>query len=112
MTYEFIMVEKKDHLIQITINRPEAMNALHVPAHRELNQAFDEFSNDPDAWVAILTGSGDRSFCVGNDLKYQVQHKVEDITADMAALKGGFGGIVKRFDCIKPIIAAINGMAL
>jgi hypothetical protein len=52
MGYEFIKVEKKGHLTILTINRPERMNALHPPGSKELNQAFDEFAGDPEAWVA------------------------------------------------------------
>ena len=52
------------------INRPEVMNALHPPANAELSEVFDEFAADPDLWVAIITGAGDRAFSAGNDLKY------------------------------------------
>jgi enoyl-CoA hydratase/carnithine racemase len=112
MGYEFIEVESRDHLTVVTINRPEVMNALHPPACRELDRAFDEFSTDPDAWVAIVTGAGDRAFCAGNDLKWQAQHGADAMRKARESLKGGFGGITRRFDCHKPIIAAVNGLAL
>lgn len=112
MGYEFIEIEKKEHLTIITINRPEVRNALHVPANKELDNAFNEFADDPDAWVAILTGAGEKSFSAGNDLKWQAQHGTEALIEGMSTLKGGFGGITSRFDCFKPIIAAVNGMAL
>ena len=68
MAYEFINYEKKGRIAYITINRPERLNALHPPANLEMKEAFTAFENDPDAWVAIVTGTGDRAFCAGNDL--------------------------------------------
>ncbi len=112
MSYEFIDVEKKGHLTIVTIKRPEVMNALHIPANQEMDRAFDDFSEDPEAWVAILTGAGDKAFSAGNDLKWQVQHGAEAVRKGLAALRGGFGGITRRFDCFKPLIAAVNGLAL
>jgi len=112
MAYEFITVEKRNHLTIISINRPQVMNALHPPANQEMDQAFNEFSEDPNAWVAILTGTGDRAFSAGNDLKWQAQHGGQAVRDSVAALKGGLGGITRRYDCFKPIIAAVNGFAL
>lgn len=112
MGYEFIKVEKKDHLTIITINRPEVMNALHPPASKEMDEAFNDFVADPDAWVAILTGVGERAFSAGNDLKWQALHGGEALHNEMKVLKGGLGGITLRFDLYKPLIAAVNGLAL
>lgn len=112
MSFEFIDVEKKGHLTIVTIKRPEVMNSLHIPANQEMDRAFDDFSDDPEAWVAILTGAGDKAFSAGNDLKWQVQHGAEAVRKGLAALRGGFGGITRRFDCFKPLIAAVNGLAL
>lgn len=112
MGYEFINVEKREHLTIVTINRPKVMNALHPPASREMDEVFSEFSEDSNAWVAILTGAGDRAFSAGNDLKWQAKHGGEAVREGVAALKGGLGGITKRYDCFKPIIAAVNGFAL
>ena len=112
MAYEFIKVEKKDHLTIVTINRPEVMNALHPPASHELDRAFNEFTDDPEAWVVIVTGAGDRAFSAGNDLKWQAENGVEALRKGMEGLKGGFGGITSRYDCFKPLIAAVNGLAL
>ncbi len=76
MSYEFVRVEKQEHITIVTINRPEVMNALHPPASKEMDDVFNEFAADPDAWIAILTGQGDKAFCAGNDLKWQAQHGV------------------------------------
>ena len=73
MTYKFSLLEKKDHLWIVTLNRPERMNALHSPAHLELDKIFDNFQEDEEAWVAVITGAGDRAFSAGNDLKYQAE---------------------------------------
>lgn len=112
MGYEFIRVEKKEHITIITINRPEVMNAIHPPASKEMDDAFNDYAADPDAWVAILTGAGDKAFCAGNDLKWQAEHGGEALREGMKNLKGGLGGITLRFDLFKPVIAAVNGVAL
>lgn len=104
--YEFITVERQDRLTIITINRPEVRNALHRPAHLELDAAFNDFAADPDAWIAILTGAGDLAFSAGNDLKYQAAG------GDRTPVASGFAGITARFDLDKPVIAAVNGLAM
>ena len=106
MDYEYSNVEKDGKLWVITLNRPERMNALHSPAHFELEEIFNEFSTDPDAWVAIITGSGERAFCAGNDLRYQAEG------GKLERNPMGFAGLTSRFDLKKPIIAAVNGVAM
>ena len=103
---EFCEAERDGHVTIVTINRPERMNALHSPAHYELSEIFDDFENDPDQWVAILTGTGDRAFSAGNDLKWQAEGGTRDRPDT------GFGGITTRFDRRKPLIAAVNGIAM
>lgn len=108
MAYQFICYEKRDRVAHLTINRPEVRNALHPPANQELSAAFDDFASDPDCWVAIITGAGDKAFSAGNDLKYSAEHGMGSVTLP----KSGFGGITARFDLFKPVIAAVNGLAL
>ena len=108
MAYEFITYDKRGRVVTVTINRPEVRNALHPPANRELSAAFDAFAADDEAWVAIVTGAGDKAFSAGNDLKYSAQHGM----ADMQLGNGGFGGLTARFDLFKPVIGAVNGLAL
>ena len=90
----------------ITISRPEVMNALHRPASLELEQVFDDFFNDSELWVAIITGAGEKAFCAGNDLKYQAAGN------DTTLPPSGFGGLTGRFQTIKPVIAAVNGICM
>src|SRR5438309_10069473 len=106
MEFEFIRYEKRDRIAYVTINRPEVMNALHPPANEELSRVWDDVGADPEVWVAILTGTGDRAFSAGNDLKWTTLHGVPRMP------KGGFGGLVARDDLWKPLIAAVNGFAL
>jgi crotonobetainyl-CoA hydratase len=103
---EFCKTEREGHLLVVTLHRPEVLNALHPPANRELAQVFDEFAADPELWVAILTGAG-RGFCAGNDLKHQATG------GDMSGQpKTGFAGLTSRMDLVKPVIAAVNGVAM
>ena len=108
MAYEFATYEKEGRIATVTINRPERMNALHPPANLELHDIWNDFRNDPEVWIGILTGSGDRAFSAGNDLKYTAEHGMNMVRVG----ESGFGGLAKRTDCWKPIIAAVNGFAL
>jgi len=102
----YVKVEHEGKLTLITLDRPEVLNALHPPAHHELAQVFDEFASDPEQWVAIITGSGTRAFCAGNDLKFRAAEGRQPMPAS------GFAGLTARFDLEKPVIAAVNGLAL
>ena len=104
---EFCQVEREGHLFIVTLNRPEVMNSLHPPANFELEKVFDDFVADPDLWVAIITGAGDRAFSAGNDLKYTAQQG-----GRLEANPKGFGGLTARYDNPKPVIAAVNGVAM
>ncbi|HUI59509.1 MAG TPA: enoyl-CoA hydratase-related protein, partial [Steroidobacteraceae bacterium] len=103
--FEFIKVERRGHLLEVTLNRPEQRNSLHPPAHEELDEAFSAFFADPELWVAIITGAGTEAFCSGNDLKWGIKNTVY-------IPKAGFGGLTMRGDISKPIIAAVNGFAV
>jgi crotonobetainyl-CoA hydratase len=104
---EFCRVERDGRVLVVTIDRPEVMNALHPAANRELGEAFDAFAADPELWVAILTGAGERAFSAGNDLKFQASSG-----GRLEIPPAGFGGLTSRFDLAKPVIAAVNGVAL
>ncbi len=106
MAYEFCRVEREGPLTIVTLNRPEVMNAMHSPAHFELDGVFNDFANDPEQWLAIVTGAGDRAFSAGNDLKWQAAGGRRDWP------ESGFAGLTLRTNLDKPLIAAVNGIAM
>lgn len=106
MGLEFCRVEREGHLTIVTLNRPEVMNAIHAPASVELAGVFDDFAADPEQWVAIVTGADERAFSAGNDLKYQASG------GKMSWPDSGFAGLTSRAGLDKPLIAAVNGIAM
>jgi crotonobetainyl-CoA hydratase len=104
--YRFCTVEDEGRLRIVTINRPEVMNALHSEAHHELEGVWDQFAADPELWVGIVTGAGERAFSAGNDLKVQAAGKRGPLP------RSGFAGLNRRVDLDKPMIAAVNGIAM
>ncbi len=106
MAYQYIAVERDGPVTTITLNRPEVMNALHSPAHFEMDEALNAFAADPEQWIGIITGAGERAFSAGNDLKHQAGG------GEMRSPPSGFAGLTSRFDLTKPLIAAVNGIAM
>jgi crotonobetainyl-CoA hydratase len=102
----YCRVQRDGHILTVTIDRPEVLNALHPEGHHELAGVFDAYAADPDLRVAIVTGGGARAFCVGTDLKALAATRRDDKPAT------GFAGITHRFDLWKPVIAAVNGLCL
>jgi crotonobetainyl-CoA hydratase len=103
---DHVLTERDGRTLIVTINRPDRMNALHPPANAELEQVFNDFAADPELWVAIITGAGERAFSAGNDLRWQAEGNPITVPAT------GFGGLTTRWDLDKPVIAAVNGVAM
>ena len=94
-------------VLEVTIDRPKA-NAIDAATSREMSRVFAAFRDDPDLRVAIVTGAGDRFFSAGWDLNAAAEG--EEFEADYG--EGGFGGFGELPGLLKPVIAAVNGMAV
>ena len=109
MSHDHVIYEKRDHVAYVTLNRPGRMNALDSHSHRELIEIFDDFAADADAWVAIITGAGERAFCAGNDLKATAEASANG--EKRVDAQSRFAAITHGYSCPKPLIAAVNGVA-
>ncbi len=107
MGAESVRVERRGPVLEVTIDRPKA-NAIDGPTCRYMSEVFVSFRDDPELRVAILTAAGERFFCAGWDLK-EISELGEPDT-DFGA--GGWGGLQELPGLNKPVIGAINGMAL
>ena len=99
-----VLRERRGHIEVLTINRPEARNAINRATAVALSDALDEVELDDDVWVVVLTGAGDKAFSAGMDLKAFA-------TGEFPITDKGFGGITERV-FPKPLICAANGSAL
>jgi len=118
-----ILYEKQGRIVVITINRPERRNALNFAAFGLLARAWTDFRDDPDLWVAIITGAGDKAFCAGGDLKEFIPAVTENI-GDLAVSGGqetlghevpanaALVAVLREIEIYKPIIAAVNGACI
>ena len=107
MSYEFITVEAVAHVTRITLNRPAVLNAINQQMHDELQAAFDAFANADDQYLAVISGAGDRAFSAGSDLKAIAQASKPNVYP-----ASGYAGLIERYDLDKPIIAAVDGVAV
>jgi len=110
-----ILLENRGRVRIFTINRPQVKNALDIETSRVLARHFVEFRDDPEAWVAIITGAGKESFCAGGDLKKMGEYYASmtpQERRDRGESEPGIGGITRNLPVWKPIIAAINGFCL
>jgi enoyl-CoA hydratase len=108
MDYKNIILKKKDHISILSINRPDALNAIHVAMLDELNHAIDDISSDAQIYVLIITGVG-RAFVAGADIA-----QMKDMTPQEARKFAQIGlDVFRKIELMeKPVIAAINGFAL
>ncbi|HEX7853325.1 MAG TPA: enoyl-CoA hydratase-related protein [Sphingobium sp.] len=109
--YRFIRVSREGGVTTITLDRPDVLNALHSAMHFELHRAFDDFAADADQRIAVIRGKG-RAFCVGSDLKADPRVMVSHAEKTERYPPSGYAGLIERFDLAKPVIAAVDGMAL
>ncbi|MCJ8154481.1 enoyl-CoA hydratase-related protein [Chryseobacterium sp. SSA4.19] len=110
MSYENILLNREDKISTITINRPESLNALNAKTIQEISTALDELNSDSSCKVIILTGSGEKSFVAGADIKEFSdfgQEKAEELA------RNGQNTLFNKIENMaKPVIAAVNGFAL
>jgi dehydration protein DpgD len=109
-----VRYEKKDHVAYVTLDRPELLNAMDLRMHEELASAWDDIEADDDVRVAVLTGAGERSFSVGQDLQERARLSKQGIPPTTFGSRGqpGWPRLTERFSFSKPVIARVNGYAL
>ncbi|MDE2806925.1 MAG: enoyl-CoA hydratase-related protein [Gemmatimonadota bacterium] len=110
--YEFIRYEQRDHVATVTLNRPEVLNAIHPPMAEELADAWERIRDDDSVWVGVLTGSGERAFCAGADLKWRAEAGEAARSHNRAEASGAARGFQRGRDCYKPLLAVVNGYAV
>ncbi|MBI2726357.1 MAG: crotonase/enoyl-CoA hydratase family protein [Polaromonas sp.] len=108
MSGQAVLYEVRGRVALITINRPEAMNAINMDVGTGLSEALRKFSADPELWAAVMTGAGDKAFSAGADLKAVAAGEMTRISE---AGKPGIADLLRRY-IDKPVIAAVNGYAL
>ena len=101
-----------DHVARITIDRPAVLNAVDRATEAELQRIWAEIEGDPEVRCAVLTGGGEKAFCVGSDLSDANQSGQSGVNYWMAERPGGFGGIAMRTTLDIPVLARVNGYAL
>ena len=108
-----VIYEKRGEVAYITINRPECLNALDKSVHKNLGEIWDDFESDKEIRVGVLTGMGNKSFSVGQDLKELSEglEKGEQPTSFGSAGAAGSPRLTERFEMSKPLIGRINGYA-
>jgi enoyl-CoA hydratase/carnithine racemase len=110
MQFTNIILEKKERIAKITLNRPELLNAMDPKTYAEIYDAIQDIEADRDIRVVIITGKG-RAFCAGADLK-AIQQFLDKASSAVEFLEGCHKSINAVDWCSKPVIAAVNGLAL
>ncbi|HQR02788.1 MAG: enoyl-CoA hydratase/isomerase family protein [Proteobacteria bacterium] len=105
-----VLTRREGRVLHVTINRPERMNAIDTETNFALQAAFDEFATDGELWVAVIRGAGDKAFSAGGDLK--AMNAASSGGPAYVVPEKGYAGLTSRFDLDKPVIAAVNGLAM
>jgi crotonobetainyl-CoA hydratase len=105
-----VLTQRRGHILLVTLNRPDALNAINLAVTLGLGDALEQAEHDPAIWAVVLTGAGDRAFSAGVDLK-AIARGEPLMPADPARAAWGFAGYVTHH-IGKPTIAAVNGFAL
>jgi enoyl-CoA hydratase len=114
MDYETLLYEQDDHVVTLTYNRPDQHNAVNRTMNAELHHAWQRFRDDDDAFVLVITGAGDTTFCAGWDLADAASlTEMPDYEFFKRSIWNSPGecGYTRRVDIFKPVIAAVNGYA-
>ena len=114
MDYETLLYEQDDHVVTLTYNRPDQHNAVNRRMNTELHHAWQRFRDDDDAFVLVITGAGDTTFCAGWDLADAASlTEMPDYEFFKRSVWNSPGecGYTRRVDIFKPVIAAVNGYA-
>jgi enoyl-CoA hydratase len=109
VTYKTILYEKANNIAKVTLNRPEALNALNSTVYNELYDVFEAIENDDEVRAVILTGSGEKAFAAGTDVAEMANMNTLEIQKFMATIRKASDRI---YSVTKPTIAAISGYAL
>lgn len=104
-----VLAHRQGRVLIVTINRPEARNAVNMDVMVGVGEALEVAENDHSIWVVVITGAGDKSFCAGADLKAAARGELTP--TDERVKAWGFAGFVQHH-ISKPVIAAVNGFAL
>jgi methylglutaconyl-CoA hydratase len=107
-TGPYTRMEVRDNVAYVTIDRPEARNALGPFVNFELSQHWDRIEADDDIWLGVVTGAGDKAFCAGADLKERQGMTDDDVRAQVHLYRTELGPLDHS---AKPVIAALNGVA-
>jgi enoyl-CoA hydratase len=114
MDYKTLLYEQAGHVVTLTYNRPDQHNAINRAMNVELHHAWQRFRDDRDAFVLVITGAGDTTFCAGWDLQDAADlSELGDYDAYRVGLHNSPGecGYTRKADIFKPVIAAVNGYA-
>ena len=107
-----VTYELHEHVARVTIDRPDVLNAIDASTETMLQEIWSELENEPDARVVVLTGSGEKAFSVGADMKDASEDAATGLEYWAKPRPGGFGGIALRTTLDVPVIARVNGYAL